>query len=99
MDDHLPQELDGDPKFDDEEVRELAAEARSILASKALKYALSEGRRRIYAELAAAIPGDLTSVRLHVKLLALEEIPRTLKVILNEDTMRTQKNSRTRKPV
>lgn len=89
-------DLSKNPVPNDAELDELVANAKSVMVNPALKFALSQARRNVYAEMAGAVPDHLTSVALHAKLRAVEAIPSMLQAILNEQSMRQKMSKRTK---
>lgn len=84
MSDVTAEDLIKSPTFTDDEIRQREVEAREILENPVMLWAFAELRRRVFAELAAAVPGHLTSVPLHAKLCAVEAIPGMLQQVLND---------------
>ena len=84
MSDVTAEDLIKSPTFTDDEIRQREIEARELLQNPILLWAFAEMRRRAFAELAAAVPGHLTSVPLHAKLCAVEALPGLLQLVLND---------------
>ena len=70
-----------------EEIQELAADSRELLASKAFQTAILTLRKQWFGQLMAEQGGGLTEAALCSKLRALEEVATQLQVFINDEKM------------
>lgn len=78
-------------KLSDQELDELAADARSVVSSKGFQHVMAGLRSYYVQELVRADVGSLTASSYHARMKVLDDVEASFKTINNEQVIRKKK--------